>query len=176
MRKGQAMERGIDMKTLRFAALAVAALVLLTGSAISQGESAIDVTTVAEIEVASLNDDGEKETERVPAATVVPGDVVIFTIMYTSVSDKPADNVVITNAIPDQMTYWEKSAVGVGTVITFSVDGGRTYGTPSELMIPDADGTPARARAEDYTHVRWILNSSLAPKEGGVVEYRARLI
>jgi hypothetical protein len=43
------------------------------------------------------------------------------------------------------------------------------------LTVADANGEPRAATADDYTHVRWTLKSSLAPSQQQPVWYRAQV-
>ena len=64
---------------------------------------------------------------------------------------------------------------GADTVITFSVDGGKSYGKAAELTVRDASGKSRAAQAEDYTHVRWTLQVELQPGQQADVWYRTRV-
>ena len=143
-----------------FAALTILAL---SGAAMADKESIIELKTVAELEVEAINEDGEKEIQRVEAAKVVPGDEVIYTIHNANKGEQPAENVVITDPIPEHMLYLAGSASGEGTAITFSVDDGKNFDKPEKLMVAGAEGKSRPAVASDYTHVRWSLGSSLFP-------------
>ena len=135
----------------------------------------IEVSTTAEIEVIEVNPDGTESVRRKAASRVVPGTEVIYTITATNAGDEPADSVVVTNPVPAHTRYVEGSADGANTDITFSVDGGNTWGQADSLTVTDADGEPRRAVAEDYTHVRWTLKSELGPEQQVPVQYRARV-
>ena len=135
----------------------------------------IEVSTTAEIEVIEVNPDGTESVSRKAADRVVPGTEVIYTITAKNAGDVPADEVVVTNPVPAQTRYVEGSAAGANTDVTFSVDGGNTWGRAESLTVADANGEPRAATADDYTHVRWTLKSSLAPTRQQPVWYRARV-
>jgi uncharacterized repeat protein (TIGR01451 family) len=130
---------------------------------------------VAEMEVEVINDDGQKEVKRVPAAKVVPGDVVIYTIYYTNNGAEAAENFVITNPVPEHMVYLASSAEGDNSEITFSVDGGNSYDVPGNLNIADPEGKPKAAKVSDYTHIRWAMIKPVAPEKTGHVNFKAQL-
>lgn len=164
------------MKRIEPVALALLLLAFVgVGVVRAQQERPIELTMVAEQEITVINAQGEKEVKRVPAARVVPGNEVVYTIFYRNVGEEMADNVVITNPVPEHMMYKDGSADGKGTSITFSVDGGKTYDVPANLKVRDAEGEERPAKATDYTHVRWTLNESLAPEAQGLVSFRAIL-
>jgi len=139
------------------------------------GKSSIALTSVAELEKEAFNEEGMKVLKRVPAAKVIPGDEVIYTISYTNPGKENADNVLITNPIPEHMLYQKGSASGTGTSITFSVDGGKTYDLPEKLTVVNAEGKKVPAKPSDFTHIRWTLNQSVKPGEKGQVAYKALL-
>ena len=159
--------------------LTVLCLVLTTfvsaGSLRAQKQGNIELKAVAEIEIEVFTEEGKKEIKRVPAAKVVPGEEVIYTVFYTNVSRDKADNVLITNPIPEHMLYKAGSAVGEDAVITFSVDGGKTYDRPENLKVRDAAGKEFPAEASDYTHIRWVRRTSLLPDTESQVSFRAKL-
>ena len=109
------------------------------------------------------NEKGEKELKRVQAAKVVPGEEVIFTVYYSNAGQETAENVFITNPIPKHMLYRAGTASGVGSVITFSVDGGKNYNVPDKLKILDNQGKERPAKPTEYTHIRWTFQKELPP-------------
>jgi len=135
----------------------------------------IRLKAVAEIEIPVVNDKGETELKRIPATKVVPGTEVIYTITVSNVGDQSADSVVVTDPIPENTTYVDRSAFGAGTKITFSVDGGNSYDLADKLKVKDAAGNLRAATASDYTHIRWVLNFTLKPKDVAPVWFKARL-
>jgi len=155
----------------------IAALLLAPAALPAQQKGSIELTTVAEVEVAGKNAQGEKEVKRMEAAMakVVPGDVVIFTTRYTNTGKEPASNVTIMNPVPEHMTYVDRSAEGKSTRIDFSIDGGKTYAAPEKLVITDSQGKKRTALAKEYTHIRWVLTTPLAAGGTGSVSYRAQL-
>jgi len=153
-----------------------AALVLLVASDSAAGAgSVLELRVIAEMEVEVVDQEGEPEVARIEAARVVPGDEVIYTIACENVGGDRAENVLITNPIPDHMLYVRRTAESDGTTVLFSVDGGRTYGAPGELVVDDGTGGERRAVESDYTHIRWTLHDSLAPDEVREVVFRAIL-
>jgi uncharacterized repeat protein (TIGR01451 family) len=158
------------------AALLLALFVFVgTGTVQAQQKGSIELRMIAEQEVEVIKTEGEKEVKRLPAARVVPGDEVIYTIFYRNLGAEMADSVAITNPVPAHMLYKDGSAGGEGTVITFSVDNGKTYDAAGNLKVLDADGKERPAMASDYTHVRWTLEESLPPAAVGRVSFAAIL-
>ena len=162
------------MKTLAMFTLSLL-VSILAATAWAEAQGNIELKTVAEVEVEITNDDGEKGLKRIPAAKVIPGTEVIYTISYTNVGNQPADNIVITDPIPEHMLYIRGSARGTDTTITYSANGGKTFASADKLKVKNADGSVRLAQSADYTHIRWALNEALKPEHTGQVEFRARL-
>ena len=78
--------------------------------AFAQESGHLNVTTIVQIEEVFSDDQGVEKTRLVDAAKVVPGDEVIYTVTFVNISDEPAENVVITNPLPQEMNYVEGSA------------------------------------------------------------------
>lgn len=149
-------------------------MILWTTWAFAQGTH-IELTTVAEVEKEVLNAAGQKTIQRIPATSILPGETVIFITHYRNTGTKVAENAVITNPIPEHMIFQRGSASGVNTVITYSIDGGKSYHKPEELIVVDKAGRRFPARPQDFTHIRWKFVKSLPPGAAGNVSFRATL-
>jgi uncharacterized repeat protein (TIGR01451 family) len=132
----------------------------------------IVLKSVAESEVDLRNAQGVVEKKRVPLTKALPGAVVIYTTTFTNQGAKPAANVVITNPVPENTTYVADSAFGDHAEITYSIDGGKTFNTPSRLITRTADGRERAALPGDYTHIRWAYLSQLPPGDTGTAGFR----
>jgi len=163
------------MKMLRLSVCAIPLLLLATAVRAAPPGS-IKLQTIAQQEKVIVGKDGKKHTEIVPAGRVVPGVAVIYTIKYTNVGKKPAENVVVNDPIPQHMNYVDGSATGANTAISYSIDGGKHWSAMLEtLEIHNSDGTTRSATARDVTNVRWVVKGKLAPGASGQVQYRAVL-
>ena len=141
----------------------------------SGGKPGIEISATAEVEVVVKAADGREETKRVPAAKVVPGTTVIYTLHARNASEKPASDVVVTDPIPEQVEYVDGSTTGDGTRVTFSVDGGKTWGAKGALKVKGQDGAMRAALPGDFTHIRWEFEKPLAPGESRAVSFRAKV-
>ncbi len=153
------------------------ALLLLPAAARAQQQGSIELKSLSQVDVTEINANGKKEVKRVDAAKakVVPGDVVIFTTIYTNIGKQPAEKVVITNPMPEHMDYVDQSAEGKGTKIDFSVDKGKSYGAPDTLLVTDAQGKKRKAGPADYTGIKWTLGKPLPPGSTGSVSFKAKV-
>ena len=161
------------MKNLvNFAVTIIATLAVTV--AFAQNGGHLKLTTVVQKEQITTTVTGEQKAELVEAATVLPGDAVVYTISFENISEEAAENVTITNPVPANLTYEAGSAFGPGTVIEFSVDGGETYGSPADLTVTENDET-RQAQPADYTHIRWVMQNDLEVGAQGIARFRARL-
>lgn len=121
---------------------------------------------------------GVKVTKNVPAQSAVSGDTLTFSLAYKNIGNETATNAVINNPISSGMSYIDNSASGKGSVITFSIDGGKTYKKPSllsyEIKQPGGASERHTARPEEYTHIQWLLKS-VPPNSSGTLEFKARV-
>lgn len=153
------------------------ALLLLPAAVRAQQQGSIELKSTAQAEVVETNKKGEKHVKRVDAAKakVVPGDIVVFTTNYKNVGKQPAEKVEITNPVPEHMLYVDQSAEGKGMKIEFSVDKGKSYGSPDTLIVTDAQGKQRKAETIDYTNIRWTVAKPLGPGGKGTVSFKAKL-
>jgi uncharacterized repeat protein (TIGR01451 family) len=158
---------------LTLGAATVAAFALASAALAEAGS--IELKARAEKRVLLQAPDGGAQETFVPVAKVLPGDVVAYTIEARNVSQQSADRVVITDPIPSEMKYLDGSATQAGAELLFSVDGGFRFDAPQNLSVANEDGSRRPAVASDYTHVRWVFASPLAPAELRSVRFLAQL-
>jgi uncharacterized repeat protein (TIGR01451 family) len=130
------------------------------------------VRSIAEVESKSI-EGGREVVKLIPADRVVPGDRVIYTLEVRNMSATPLDAPTVSHPVPEHMQYVADSAVGPGAVVSYSVDGGRTFERPENLKVPAPDGGLRPAAAADYTDIRWQLKNSLKPNSVAFVRFRA---
>jgi len=134
---------------------------------------ALELKTVVEKVEQLTEQDGTVKTRLVPVATALPGDEVVYTVMFKNVGRERAENIQITNPIPAEMRYLDGSAFGPGTEIHYSADGGISYGRPEQVLVPDSEGEQRLAAAQDYTHIRWHVTTPLDAGAQGFARFRA---
>ena len=135
----------------------------------------VELTAEATMEVRSTNATGEEVVSIVKADKVVPGDEVIYTVHFVNRGSEPADDVVITNPIPQHMVFTSVGQSPRGAEVEMSANGGSEYGRPGQITVADAGGGVRPADASDFTHVRWTFQESLDPGAEGSVSFRAQL-
>ena len=130
-------------------------------------------TRVEKIVAVVATDPDAPRTQLVSARGASPGDELVVTVTFTNVTTEAIDGVRITQPIPANMRYVENSAIGPGSEVLYSVDGGATYGQPNELRVVAADGARRAATPDDYTHIRWLLKAPLEAGARGFARLRA---
>jgi len=161
---------------MRIQSLIFSIIMLMPAAGWAQ-QKGISVKSLAEVEIAQTNAQGEKIVKRSEAAksSVGPGDTVIFTSVYTNTGKQSAADVVISNPVPEHMFYLDQTAEGSGTRIEFSANRGKTFGAQNAVTVKGADGIVRKALAKEYTHIRWTLLAPLASGATGTVSYRAKV-
>ena len=149
-------------------------MLVMSAFALADEQGHLNVRTIVQKEEVTVTESGDKETRLVPAGTVVPGERVVYTITFQNISEEPAENIVITNPISGELTYVDGSAFGPGTEIQFSVDGGQTFADRDALTVTE-NGETRAAVADDFTHVRWVMQTELAAGAQGMARFAAVL-
>jgi uncharacterized repeat protein (TIGR01451 family) len=93
----------------------------------------------------------------VDLATAAPGDILTYTVDYTSNGVAEAYNVVVVDPVPPDTEYVAGSAAGPGTAIEFSHDGGVSFDASESAPV---------------THIRWLVLTPLAPGTSGTVSFQ----
>ena len=142
-------------------------------AALAQDGALVKLTSEVLREVVTVDGSGTKITQLVPATSAMPGEVLTFTVNYINEGDEEATDIVLTNPIPEHMLYEAGSAAGEGSRISYSLDGGATYGAPDSLSVTDDDGKERGAVPSDYTHIRWQLIDPVPAGGSGRVSFKA---
>jgi uncharacterized repeat protein (TIGR01451 family) len=146
-------------------ALGVLLLASLASSlGVADAPSPIDVRTTAAV---------RQSGALVSADRVVPGDEVFYTLEIRNTGATPLTAPTIDFAIPEHMRYVANSAAGAGAEVSYSIDGGRTFDRPENLVVAGDGGQPRVATASDYTHIRWRLKHVLKSKAMALARFRA---
>ncbi|MCP4573752.1 MAG: DUF11 domain-containing protein [bacterium] len=160
---------------MKWKMLIMVPVLILAGHAVALADGAVELQSLAEIETVVEHDDGSVTVQREPASKVVPGDEVFYTMRYLNGGADAAEDVVITNPIPEQMMLMRTGALAPGQRLVFSVDGGHVFDNLAQLRVTDSTGRSRPATAADCTHLRWVFERALEPGETGVVGYVAQL-
>ncbi len=152
------------------------AIVTMPVSVFAQEKGAIRFSNQAFKEVVTVDKKGARKTTYVEPKTAIPGDVILYSIMFKNISDKPVSNIVINDPLPNNSVYITDSATGKNTKISYSIDGGKNYGNPKDLIVKDKSGKSWVAKPEEYTHIRWVYIKPLKPGKKSDVSFKSRII
>jgi uncharacterized repeat protein (TIGR01451 family) len=161
----------MNIRTILFPLL----ILLLTTLHAVAAPGDISFDSIAEVEVETVTEKGEKVMKRQPATVIVPGTIVIYSNKITNNGTETAEGIVINNPVPEQMEYLAGSAVGTNTEITYSADGGNSFNNPEKLTVKNPGGTMRPAEPREYTHIMWVLGTPLPPGGEDMVEFRTRV-
>ncbi len=159
-------------ETMKFKSMILTATTLfLLLPSLAWAKPRVELKVEALKEVKSV-ENGKEVTRLLPADTVKPGQVLQYTIRYTNTGDEDATRVVVNNPIPKGTVYLAETAYGYGSKITFSADGGKTFGPADTLKVTvtraDGSKTTRKAMAAEYTHIRWVITKVPAGGSGSV--------
>lgn len=133
----------------------------------------IEVKATAEVREQLTAPDGQALFRFKPAGLLHRGEEVFFTLTVRNPAPIVASDVAVTWPVPANTVYVADSASGPAADVSFSVDGGRTFGTARSLRVLDASGAERPAAERDYTHLRWRLRYPLAPDAVALLRFRA---
>lgn len=132
-----------------------------------RGSSADETVSVETELVAEVRENvspaaGREAYRFVPAKLLTQGQIVYYTLRITNPTAVFAREVTVVQPVPANTAYIADSASGPAAVVSYSVDGGQTFGPPKALQI-EVEGVTQPAQAAQYTHIRWRLRNPLAP-------------
>ncbi|MDQ6976602.1 MAG: hypothetical protein Q9M75_00660, partial [Ghiorsea sp.] len=104
-------------------------LLLLPSLALAAPDVQVEITAE---KIVMVEQDGKQIEKREPAADVLPGDVIVYTLQYENKGDEAAQNVVLNDPIPQGTSYVVASAFSPGAEVSFSLDG-KAFKNPSLL-------------------------------------------
>ena len=161
-----------SFNTLTFGLVLSLGVISTSISAAPQGH--LKVTSKVQ-KLVVTNRNGKKVASYVPAAKVLPGETVQYNTFFQNVGNQPTSNINIVNPIPKHTVYLPNTAQGQNTVVSFSVNGGKSYAPKAALKVRGRDGKVRVAQPADYTHVKWQYRGNLAPKATKSVGFKVRL-
>ncbi|HLS80202.1 MAG TPA: hypothetical protein VK025_02215 [Steroidobacter sp.] len=126
----------------------------------------------AEVRETLRTPEGREIARFVPANVLSQGEVVYYTVRIRNPTSVYLKDVAVVQRIPANTTYVAGSAAAPAADIEFSIDGGRTFHPPSQLLV-NVEGRPVSADVAHYTHIRWRLRNALAPGAVALARFRA---
>lgn len=103
----------------------------------------------------------------------------LYTVRFRHEGEAPLAVLQLVHPLPAGEEYVPYSATGPRAEISYSVDGGRSFGRPDVLRRPVAPDAPAQsaeraATPADYSHIRWEIPGPHPPGLAGLVSFRTR--
>ena len=145
--------------------LFVLAASLVSSAALANGQVAL--TSNVFVEKQGMDTAGRNKLVLEEPKLVVPGDKLVFVLQYQNKSGAPANNFVVTNPLPNAVTF--QAALNDGAVV--SVDGGHSWGMLATLKVKDG-ATLRNANAADVTHIRWTFTKPIPAGSAGKLMFR----
>jgi uncharacterized repeat protein (TIGR01451 family) len=139
---------------------------LLPGAALAQSQVAL--TSNIFVERTTTGPNGAARTSLEAPGIVTPGDRLMFVLSYRNNAGSPATDFVVTNPIPESVSFVTSESAGS----VLSIDGGRTWGPLSAFSVRNADGTSRPATPADVTHVRWRIAQPIPAGGSGELRFR----
>ena len=161
------------MKTIKQSLSMLMALLLVCATGIAAADAPVRISNTAMKQVIEVNDKGEREVRYVEPKTVIPGDVILYTIEFENIGDQPISNIVLNDPVPNNSFYRDGSAKGENADILFSVDGENF--APADKLTVTENGKQRKATAKDYTVVRWVVKQPLKPGEKRSVSFKTQI-
>ena len=120
-------------------------------------------------------DDGLTEGQYIPVEIVYAGDQLRYTIEFVNNGKQAIEPgvIAIISPIPEDTKYVFGTAIGLDTLIDYSLDG--QFFAPAEELFFSHDGLEQEVSPSQYRFIRWIYNLSLAPGEVGQVSFNIRV-
>jgi len=128
-----------------------------------------------EEELSIPDESGNLKVVRKKVASSEPGDVLVYTLVYTNNGGAAVADAKVEDPVPAGTILLPGSVLGEEAEIRFSVDGGKTYAPfPVEVEVEGPDGAKVRkkAPADSYTHIRWTAKTPLGPGESRSASFK----
>jgi uncharacterized repeat protein (TIGR01451 family) len=143
-------------------------LFALLAPAAAQAANNVSLASTVFVEKTVADATGRNRVILEEPKVVMPGDRLVFILAYRNVGGAPASDFVVTNPLPQAVSY-QGTADRAAQV---SVDGGRVWGSLAALKVREADGRWRSAQAEDVTHVRWAMKQAIPAGAQGKLSFR----
>lgn len=153
--------------SIKIALLGLSALAMSPAQATAQAAQPVTLSSVIMLE-RTVSENGTERKTLIEPKVVVPGDRLQFAVSYRNGGDKPVNDFVLTNPLPQGVMLAPESA----GALQVSVDAGKSWGKLASLTVSDSQGGQRQALASDVTHVRWVL-APIAPGASGTVTFYA---
>lgn len=131
-------------------------------------------TSVQKVEFVT-NQEGITQVGHIPVEIVYAGDQLRYTIEFVNNGKQAIESgvIAIINPIPEDTKYVFGTAMGLDTLIEYSLDG--QFFAPAEELFFAQDGLEEEVPPSEYRFIRWIYLLPLAPGEVRQVSFNIRI-
>ncbi len=143
------------------------ALIALLAPAAAFATSNVTLSSMVFVERAVPDSSGRNHIVLEEPKSVMPGDRLVFILNYRNAGNLPASDFVVTNPLPSAVAFQ-----GGAENAQVSIDGGKSWGALSSFKVLEPDGRWRSARAEDVTHLRWVLKQAIPAGAFGKLSFR----
>lgn len=156
------------------------AVALIAGASAARAQRAASAPS-PKLTVAATNRTAAEAAARGVArqdSTVLPGDVIRYTLTFTNTLDHAVRGLKLSNPIPTGLHLVGGStwASRDDARLEFSIDGGTTFSAqPTESVTVDGRTVQRPASPDRYTNVRWVVGGDVAPKAVVTARFEAQL-
>ncbi len=144
-------------------------ILVLSFMAFAQGTPKLELTVVdTKVNMSQAEKEGKAQI------SYKPGDIIRYTIIASNVGTGVLSNPLITDPVPQGVSYKPLSAKGENAEITYSVNEGRLFQSwPPTYKVKDENEqiVVKLASPNMITHIRWELKKPLAPNESQQLEF-----
>jgi uncharacterized repeat protein (TIGR01451 family) len=106
-----------------------------------------------------------------------PGDVIRYELVFTNLTAGPVKNIQFVDPLPKGLVYVLGSAKADQPArLEYSIDGGKSYAAqPMIEVVENGKQVVKPAPREMYTHIRWTVLGSVAPRAQVMAGFRAEV-
>jgi len=146
----------------------------------AEGEATVQLNLSAAKKSIVVTTGGKEEitwSDLADDAVVQPGDTLRYTVSSQNTGASPANDLTITQPVPEQMIYKLDTATSKNEAeVTYSTDNGETFVAKPMIKVVTENGETVEkpAPAEIYTHIRWQFET-VAPDAGIMAMYEVEV-
>jgi uncharacterized repeat protein (TIGR01451 family) len=165
-------------KKLGLAPLLAVAILVAFGGAAAYAQRQLAGRPEVKVQLAGSVERAGKRLALAEVASVQPGEILEWQIVSSNEGTGAARDYKAVGRIPQGTAFVEGSAgAEAGSVVTYSIDGGKTFSAQPIVEEQQPDGTVKRvpAPASMYTEVRYEWSDALAAGGKLTASYRVRV-
>jgi len=136
---------------------------------------AMTASQKVEVEREVTQEDGSVAIITTAPDTVLPGDMLVYTVDYYNDKSDVTNNFRLDMPVPAEITYVEGSAQRDNAIVLYSIDNGASFKARQDLLVSLESGGTRSAVSEEITHIRWTLTQDVNPGDRGEMSFKGQL-